>query len=109
MRQSRHPRRRGYWTGGRGSMITWGQLLSNELLDVLPAHGEEVHVLAVHDEAHQALGEELSGAELELFHPQVRHAVDDVLAPADMGSLVGTDEVAHVLQDRVVAPPGLVD
>src|SRR5687767_10720008 len=87
----------------------WRSSLPHQSFDLLTRDGEYVHVMLYRAEAHEAFGEQFAGALLEVLRVKVGHHFDDVAAFADVRALVGTDEIADVAQQFIVAVPGGID
>ena len=84
-------------------------LFADEVLDFFAGEGLEVFAGLDCAEADEALGEEFAGADFEFLDFHGGHALDDALALADVGALVGADEVADEGYCGIVAGDGVFD
>ena len=62
--------------------------LSHQVLDILPRHGEDIHVLGDGAEADETFGEQFARAQFERLGIHIRHHLDDAAAFADVRAFV---------------------
>src|SRR5262245_8403053 len=84
-------------------------LFADEMFDIFPRDGEDVHIRLHGTEADETFGEKLAGSQFEFLRAERGHAFEDVLTFADMSSLIGSDEIGDVEKEGVVAVARSVD
>ena len=85
-----------FWVQGCSDSFT------HQAFNVLARNDEQVHVRLHGAQADETFGKEFARLQLEFLRAQFRHALQNVLALADVRSFIGPDEVGNVNQQRIV-------